>query len=258
MLAPSLKTSVLVPSTPAVSSVPLLTPLLTGTVPVRPVDPRGLVGTIAHDGQIVQVAAIAFNEPQPQVVLLSLVGRDTSVSAVLAQLWKKEEVIFRPAESVDWEQREQPVKRLESERYKEISTRLPGLKLVHTLAFPLSAHIAEGLLNPPQMGKDRRVSRVRIPLVTPRYVLGNVQEETPHAMAFLGQLRAMRVVLLYRNDAHPERLMVWAGELWQRGLRRSLIKPLPALGVRVWKIESDVLQWNTLIAQGVREGWLPW
>jgi hypothetical protein len=240
----------------AASSIPSLTPLLTGTVPVRPVNPDGFVGTIEHDGQVVNVAAIAFDEKQ--VVLMSLVGRDTSVSTVLAQIWKKKEAVFRHADSVRWPQEEQAVSRLETERYKEIATRLPGLKLVHTLALPLSAHIAEGILTAPSMGKHPHLTDVRIPTLSPRYVLGNIQEETPHALSFLGHLRAMRVVLLYRDDTHPERLGTWASELWHRGLKRKLIEPLPALGVRVWKIHSDVYQWNTLIAQGALEGWLPW
>lgn len=257
----TLTTQPMIPPLTALTTTPTtLTPLLIGTVPVRPVDPHGLVGTIEHDGQTVQVAAIAFDNER--AALLSLVGRDTSVSAVLAQLWKKKEVVFRPADAVAWEQREQPFERL-SERYKEISTRLPGLKLVHTIALPYCAHIAEGLLNPPQMGQPPHaegtaMKDVRIPLISARYVLGNIHEETPNALVFLGQLRVMRVVLLYRDDAHPEHLMTWASELWARGLRRSLIEPLAALGVRIWKIDSDVSQWNRLVMQGVREGWLPW
>lgn len=234
----------------------VLTPLLTGTIPVRPINPDGFVGTIEQDGQVVNVAAIAFDAGQ--VVLMSLVGRDTSVSAVLAQIWKKKEAVFRPSDQVRWEHQEQPFSRLETERYKEFASRLPGLKLVHALAIPLSAHISEGVLSAPAMQKHPHLSDVRIPHVTPRYVLGNIQEETPNALSFLGHLRAMRVVLLYRDDAHPDRLDTWASELWQRGTRRHLIEPLPALGVQVWKIVPDVYQWNTLIAQGVQEGWLPW
>ena len=252
MLAPSLS-----PRSPQ-SSRPgtVLTPLLTGTIPVRPVNPEGFVGTIEQDGQVVNVAAIAFDAGK--IVLMSLVGRDTSVSAVLAQIWKKKEAVFRPAEQVTWAQQEQPFSRIETERYKEFASRLPGLKLVHALAIPLTAHIAEGILSAPAMQKHPHLADVRIPTVTPRYVLGNIQEEKPHALSFLGHLRAMRVVLLYRDDAHPERLDTWASELWLRGTRRGLIEPLPALGVRVWKIAPDVYQWNTLIAQGVQEGWLPW
>ncbi|GER89696.1 hypothetical protein KDW_38580 [Dictyobacter vulcani] len=243
---------------PAISqrSTPSFTPLLIGTVPVRPFSPDGFVGTIEQDGQVVNVTAIAFDAGQ--VVLMSLVGRDTSVSAVLAQIWKKKEAVFRHAETVPWPQEEQSFTRLETERYKEIATRLPGLKLVHALTIPLSAHIAQGILQAPPMDKHPQRQKQSIPVVTPRYVLGNLQEETPHALSFLGHLRAMRVVLLYRDDTHPERIQLWASALWHRGLKHQLIEAMPALGVRVWKIHPDVHQWNTLIAQGVHEGWLPW
>jgi len=231
---------------------------LSGTLPVRPIHPSGFVGTIEQDGQVVNVTAIAFNAEKKNVVFMSLVGRDTSVSAVLAQIWKKEEAVFRHSEHVRWEHEEQFFRRLEAEKYKQIAAKLPEHKLVHMLALPHSANIAEGILAAPSMEKHPHLKEVRVPALTPRYVLGNLQEETPHALSFLGQLRAMRVVLLYRDEAHPERFMTWASELWQRGVTRKLIEPLPALGVRVWKIQADVYQWNVLVAQGTQEGWLPW
>ncbi len=233
----------------------LTPPLLTGTVPVRPINPDGFVGTVEQDGQVVNVAAIAFDEGH--VALMSLVGRDTSVSAVMAQVWKKKDVIFRPAEGIAWDGEQQFFQRLD-DHYKQFVTQLPGFKMVHAIALPFGAHIAEGLINTPHMGKHPRQEQIRMPQITTRYVLGNLKEETPNALSVLGQVRAMRVVLLYHDDAHPERPLIWASELWQRGLVRQLIVPLPALGVRMWKLSTDVHQWNLLVAQGIREGWLPW
>ena len=230
-------------------------PMLTGTLPVRPINPDGFVGTMEQDGQSVKVAAIAFDAHW--IALMSLVGRDTSVSAVLAQIWKNKEAVFRPAEEVAWKEREQGCKRL-SENYKQFATQLTAFKLTHAIAIPLGAHIAEGVLQAPHMGKHPHLKDVRIPESPPRYVLGNLAEMTPHPLSFLGHLRALRVVLLYRDEAHPERLLTWANELWQRGSQRELIVPLPSLGVRMWKIQPDVYQWNALVAQGVAEGWLPW
>jgi hypothetical protein len=244
MLAPSIHT---------VS--PRTAPLLSGTVPVRPINPTGFVGTVEQDGQIVNVAAIAFDDGK--VALMSLVGRDTSVSAVMAQIWKKKEAVFQPAADIEWAWKQQAFKRLD-DHYKQFATQLPGLKMLHAIAIPLGANIAEGILNAPHMHKDSNHENIRVPKIDTRYVLGNVQEETPHALSVLGHLRAMRVVLLYRDDAHPERLVTWASELWQRGVSRQLILPLPALGVHVWKIVPDVYQWNALVAQGVHQGWLPW
>jgi hypothetical protein len=230
-------------------------PLLTGTVPVRPINPGGFVGTMEQDGQVVKVAAIAFDDGQ--VALMSLVGRNTSVSAVLAQIWKKKEAVFQPVEGAAWDCTQQVFKRLD-DHYKQFATHLPGLKMLHAIAIPIGAHIAEGILNAPHMGKHPRHEHMRVPQAMPRYVLGNLQEETPHALSVLGHLRAMWVVLLYRDDTHPERLVTWASELWQHGCSRQLIVPLSALGVHMWKMLPDVYQWNTLVAQGIHEGWLPW
>ena len=246
MLAPTIQTS---------PRLVLTAPLLSGTVPVRPVNPGGFVGTVEQDGQVVHVAAIAFDDGN--VALMSLVGRDTSVSAVMAQIWKKKEAVFQPTPGIEWEGEYQVFKRLD-DHYKQFATQLPGLKMLHAIAIPLGANIAEGILNAPHMVKDARHEDIRVPKVETRYVLGNVQEETPNALSVLGHLRAMRVVLLYQDDAHPERLVTWASELWQRGVSRQLIVPLPALGVHVWKITPDVYQWNALVAQGIHQGWLPW
>jgi hypothetical protein len=247
MLAPTLQT--------APRHLLVTAPLLSGTVPVRPINPGGFVGTVEQDGQIVKVAAIAFDERK--VALMSLVGRDTSVSAVMAQIWKKKEAVFQPAQDVEWQERPQVFKRLD-DHYKQFATQLPGLKIVHAIAIPLGANIAAGILNAPHMHKDPRQENRRVPQVETRYVLGNVQEETPNALSVLGHLRAMRVVLLYQDDAHPERLVIWASELWQRGISRQLVVPLPALGVHVWKILPDVSPWNALVAEGIHQGWLPW
>ncbi len=49
-----------------------VTGMIMATVPVRPINPGGFVGTIEQDGQIVNVAAIAFDDGQ--VALMSLIG----------------------------------------------------------------------------------------------------------------------------------------------------------------------------------------
>lgn len=235
---------------------PFSSPLLTGTVPVRPLNPGGFVGTVEQDGQVINVAAIAFDEGK--VALMSLVGRDTSVSAVMAQIWKKKEAVFQPAQGIEWEGGPQQVFKRLDDHYKQFATQLPGLKMLHAIAIPLGANIAEGILNAPRMRKDARHEHIRVPHIDTRYVLGNVQEEMPNALSVLGHLRAMRVVLLYQDDTHPERRVTWASELWHYGISRQLIVPLPALGVHIWKIVPDVYQWNTLVAQGLHQGWLPW
>ena len=92
-----------------------------------------------------------------------------------------------------------------------------------------------------------------------RFVLGNWDEPTPHQRSFLGTLYGLRVLFLHRDAAHPDWPTLWAGELWQRGLVRDLIEPLPhALGMKGWKLSGNLEAWGRLVGLGVRDGWLPW
>src|SRR5512147_1374821 len=65
-------------------------------------DPTGFVGEVAADGQRVRVAAIATDD-DGRVVLLSLVGYETSVSAALARLMKGEQIGFLPTMHHTWD-----------------------------------------------------------------------------------------------------------------------------------------------------------
>ena len=90
-------------------------------------------------------------------------------------------------------------------------------------------------------------------------MLGNWDEDTPHMRSFLGQLYAMRVIFLHRNQEHPEWVATWADQLWLRGCTRKLVTPLQdALGMKAWKLSGDLTAWSQLISDGTREGWLPW
>jgi hypothetical protein len=240
-----------------------MTKKLTGTLPVRAFHPDGFFGTLQMDGQHPRVAAIACH--QLDVVVLSLVGYDTSVSAVLAKLWLREAVPFLPAEAVDWQSPRRLERRVEG--YKQFSTKLAGTKEVHCIALPLSAHLAEGILHPPDLPKPQededtqRAAKASIeptPVDRTRFVLGNWDEPTPHQRSFLGQLHAMRVIFLHRHHHHPQWVDTWASELWSRGLTRHLIVPLKALGIKAWMLSGDLVAWGQLIRDGVCEGWLPW
>src|SRR5437588_261716 len=98
--------------------------VLTGTLPVRAFHPDTFFGTLQVDGQLPRVAAVVCHELN--VVALSLVGYDTSVSAALAKLWPHEQVPFLLAEGFEWSG---PLRlaRL-SEGYKQFSTKLQGTK----------------------------------------------------------------------------------------------------------------------------------
>ncbi len=237
---------------------------LSGTLPVRAFCPDGFFGVIQVDGQVARVAALATVEGK--LLLASLVGFDTTVSATLAQLWQGKQVFFTPRTGVAWSGPQMLTRRKES--YKQFATKLAGTNEVHIVALSLDAHISEGLLTPPAMASadDGKKSNQANP--TPastfpaggaRFVLGNWDEDEPHQRAFLANLYAMRVILLHHRDPrHPDRVDLWARELWTRGLTRSLVVPVEALGIKAWMLAGTTVQWNQLIGQGVREGWLPW
>lgn len=236
-------------------SAPTVRPL-SGTLPVRPFGPEGFFGTTQVDGQVARVAALATVEGK--VLMLSLVGYDTTVSATLAQIWQGKSVFFTPRTGITWTGPQMLLRRKES--YQQFSTKLVGTNEVHMVALSLAAHIGEGLLTPPAMSSsEKELSTEIFPAGEARFVLGNADEDEPHQRAFLANLYAMRVMLLHRRDPRsPERLDRWARELWTRGLARSLVLPVDALGIKAWMLAGTTVQWNHLIGQGVREGWLPW
>jgi hypothetical protein len=247
------------------------TSFLTGTWPVRMHADR-FFGTVKADGQNPRVAALACY--RGDVVAISLIGYDTSVSAVLASLWSREAVPFTPSEGVKWEGPRNLMRRGES--YKQFSVSLEGTKEVHYIALPASAHIAEGILHPPDLPKPERQEKVETanagrrasypPLPPPsatvdrtRFVLGNWDEEYPHERSFLGTLYGMRVLFLHKDEKHPEWPHIWAKEIWQRGITRKLIQPLrEVLGMKAWVISDDLDAWGRLIGDGASAGWLPW
>lgn len=239
---------------------PIETVSLTGTLPVKPFGDQ-FYGTIEADGQEPKVAALAC-ETTGKVVLLSLVGYDTSCSAALATLFLAEEgksLRFRPTAEIDWQGPTRLPRCVSSA--KQLSTVLAGTRERHHVALAEAANIHLGLLFPPELPepekpKDGEPQQRRdrfAPTVgaqkaqpPPRYLLGNGQESTPNREAFLGQLRALRVI----------HAMAWAEALWQHGLEQALIVPLPALGVRCWSLEGNLLRWGAFLSQGLAEGWL--
>src|SRR5689334_3239612 len=179
---------------------------LWGTWPVRMHADR-FFGTVKVDGQHPRVAGLACYKGD--VVAISLVGYDTSVSATLASLWLRESVPFLPDEDVSWQGLRSLKRRPEA--YKQFSVQLLGTKEVHALAVPISAHIAEGILHPPDLpsppkkevpGAQGTANKPELPLPPmptidrTRFVLGNWDEDTPAERSFLGTLYGMRVLFL--------------------------------------------------------------
>lgn len=237
---------------------------LAGRLPLRAFHAEGFFGTVQVDGQIARVAALATVEGK--LLLASLVGYDTTVSAALAQLWQSKMLMFTVKTGVTWAGPQMLVRRATS--YKQFATKLTGTNEVHIVALSLDAHIGDGLLTPPAMARpdnDAKAEQTNtssfqtFPTGGPRFVLGNWDEEEPHQRAFLANLYAMRVIFLHHRDsARPERVDQWARELWEHGLAWHLIVPVETLGIKAWAITGTTQQWNRLIGQGVREGWLPW
>lgn len=253
------------------SSAPILSASagrpLAGTLPVRPFHPEGFFGRVQVDGQNARIAALACAEGK--LLLASLVGYDTTVSAILAHLWQSKAVPVTLKTGVTWTGPQVLLRR--PAPYKQFATKLAGTNEVHVVALALDAHIGEGLLTPPAMqrpdeedtGDLSTQAKTRPAFLSPkggpRFVLGNWDEAEPQQRAFLAHLYAMRVILLHQRDpAHPQWVDQWARELWERGLARKLIVPVEALGINAWMLVGTTPQWNLLIGQGVREGWLPW
>jgi hypothetical protein len=253
-----------------------ITSLLDGTLPLRPYQPDGFVGTMQADGQNVRVAALACDETR--VVALSLVGFDTSIGVVFSRLWSSTAVPFAPASHWQEEWRGPEQLQRSGERYKQCVAHLEGTREVHALALVRTAHLTEGILHPPDLPEMQKPSdspeqeqeqtpasrslkasnQAKPPVWVPRYVLGNLDESGPNQQSFLGHLYALRVLFLHRHAQHPEWPVMWATALWEHGQAGDLITPLPAIGMRAWRLSGDLLAWSALVGEGVREGWLPW
>lgn len=256
--------------------------VLTGTLPVRPFHPQRFFGQVIADGQHARVAALASFEGKP--ILLSLVGHDISVSAAFAALWNSQAIAFEPGEELSWNGPTLLSRR--NEGYKQFAATLPGTREVHCVSLSQLVHIAEGLLHPPAMRppeteEERKVRLVQQPAVPrattpassstpavpakepvpqggPRVVLGNWDEETPNQRSFLANLYAMRVIFLQRDSTSPELVDQWGAALWEQGVRRRLVEPLPALGIKAWAMTGTTAIWNALVRDGLQQGWLPW
>jgi hypothetical protein len=238
-------------------------PVLNGTWPVRAHADR-FFGTVKADGQHPRVAGLVCYKGE--VIAISLVGYDSSTSAALANLWLCESVAFTP-DGVKWDGPRYLKRRQDA--YKQFSVQLEGTKEMHYIAIPSSAHLAEGILHPPDLlVKEKTVAAEQKPADSPitrptadrsRFVFGNWNEDYPHQRSFLGTLYGLRVLFLHRDAEHPEWPAIWAKEMWKRGLARKLIQPIrEALGMKAWVVSGDLEAWGKLVGDGARAGWLPW
>src|SRR5438270_12220694 len=106
--------------------------LLTGSWPTRTHANR-FYGTVKADGQHTRVAGLVCDEGD--VVAISLVGYETSTSAVLSSLWLREAVPFLVAEGVE---RTGPRNlRRNPEGDKQVSKQIANTKQSHYIALPV-------------------------------------------------------------------------------------------------------------------------
>ena len=267
--------------------------ILTGTLPVKPFDLGGFVGTVESDGQHPHVAAVAC-EADGRVICLSLVGAANSVSSALAKLLDPNgRLFFAPVERIAWDE-PRIFLRDPDTHYKELGVRLRTTVLTHGLCLAYTTHLGDGLIHPPRIPQQKplveqpgttadipphqrtggaaslpaqessaeQAAQLRAALTQApsRYLLGNWSEATPNQRSFLGVLRGLRVIFLNAPpDASPAlsaSMHQWANALWSEGNRRELITPIPSLGIRAWRLSGDLGRWSDLVSEGVRKRWL--
>jgi hypothetical protein len=217
-------------------------PILTGSAHIRPFT-SAFVGSISADGQTTRVAAVALTA-QGAVAMLNLVANDTTASAATARLFKGEQLHFTVADGLRWEAPSM-FGRVDAVSYRQIKAAVPNTREKNVLVLPHTADIGEGILRPDAIETSLPTSAAPATTTTrpPRFLFANHDEAAPHPRAFLGHLRALRVVFL------PH----WADELWLTGIAARLITPLPSLGVAAWQIASDQTRWQQLVSEAVRE-----
>jgi hypothetical protein len=215
--------------------------LLHSHAPVQPFT-TSFVGSITPDGQTTPVAALARTAQGP-LAQLNQVANDTTVSAATARLFKGESLTFQAAEGLHWDGATQ-LGRVDGVSYRQIKAVVPNTREKNVLVIPHTADIGEGLSRPDaiETPSSARSATTPTPARLPRFLFANHDEAAPSARAFLGHLRALRVVFL------PH----WADALWQDGLAADLITPLPALGVSAWQLASDQTRWHELVSEAVR------
>jgi hypothetical protein len=118
--------------------------MLTGTLPVKPFDLAGFVGTVEPDGQHPHVAALAC-EADGRVICLSLSVAANSISSALAKLLEPNgRLFFAPAERIAWDE-PRILLRDPDTHDKELGVRLRTTLQTHRLCLADTAYLGNGL-----------------------------------------------------------------------------------------------------------------
>lgn len=267
---------------------------LVGTLPVLPFDPNQTTsyGDIhGGSGQPPKVLALATDEAGG-VILLHLVGYKTACSSHGARLMMNGKLLFTPSGTEIWVG-ETMLARLGESHYQELTTPLPSLRMVDYLTLTRAAHLTQGMQTPPVFPKPEKEvakavdstitgeeqdeqgeeddaeetvdeaqsenARLDLSKALPRFIFGNVGEETPARKTVDHVLAALRVAR-YRDSRTPSTQALsdaWVDVLWAAGQDASLIMPMPAIGIKAWRVSGNLNMWADLVFDNLTSGRLP-
>src|SRR5215207_6323414 len=224
------------------------------------------IGSAAHEKHMPSVRAIAV-DPERGLVLLNLIGADTSVSAVIMELLRSKSngVGFMPS-LVANEPTNIPTQLTIQHgiRYTTFRSALatPGgsISQKNWCLLITTANIAESrrrapiipsqlLPPPPATAETAPAVPAGQPAAAPppHYVIGTAPATTPHSHAVLGHLRAIGVVVA---DG-------WAEPVRDLACEQQLVTPIPAAGVSCWRVDGDLVRWVELVTHGIQVGRFP-
>jgi hypothetical protein len=228
------------------------------------------IGSAAHEKHMPSVRAIAVDEIG--LVLLNLIGADASVSAVIMELLRSKSngVGFMPTlfasqpTNIPTQLAIQKGGRYTTFR-SALATSAGSIKVKNWCLLINTANLAESLrraptipaelLPPPPapaiVAPSPPQGAVQSPPAAPppHYVIGAATSTTPDPNALLGQLRSIGVVLAD----------VWATAVCDLALEAQLVTPIPAAGVKCWRVDGDLVRWVDLVKHGIQHQrfWVP-
>ena len=220
------------------------------------------IGSAAHEKHMPSVRAIAV-DPDRGLVLLNLVGADASVSAVMMELLRSKSngvgfmptLFARQPTNIPTQLSIQPGSRSTTFR-SALATPGGSLNVKNWCLLIATANITERRrrapiippqLLPPPPGLATAAAAPAAPTnqppaaPPPHYIIGAATATNPDPNALLGHLRAIGVVVA---DA-------WADVMRDLALDAQLVTPIPAAGVRCWRIDGDLVKWVDLVKHGI-------
>jgi hypothetical protein len=218
------------------------------------------IGSAAHEKHMPSVRAIAV-DPDRGLVLLNVIGADASVSAVIMELLRSKSngVGFMPSLFAKGSRIPTQLTIQQGIRYTTFRSALatPGgsISQKNWCLLITTANIAESrrrapiipaqlLPPPPPVTAETAptVSTDKPPAAPPpHYIVGAATATTPDPHALLGHLRTIGVVIAD----------TWAAAVRDLALDTQLIMPIPAAGIRCWRIDGDLVRWVDLVRHGI-------